>query len=124
MENPQEKDNVRRIADDVASYVNLKIDALKLDTVENLSVAFSNAFGVVMFIILGGMGLLFFTGVLTYLLGLLIGSMIWAVVIMGAIFSIAAVVVLVNRQKMFADSMVRMFGRMFFPPKDQGHAQQ
>ncbi len=121
MENNEERPDAERIAADLTSYVNLRLDALKLSLVENLSVAFSNAFGIVVFIILGGMGLLFFTGVLTYLLGLLIGSMLWAVIVMGALFMIAAVVVLVNRQKMFADQMVRMFGRMFFPPKEPGH---
>lgn len=106
-----------RIVEDLTRYVNLKVDATKLDLVENLSIAFSNAFGIVIFIVLGGMGLMFFTGVLTYLLGLLIGSMLWASVIMGSLFMIAAIVIMSIRQKMFTNPMVRMFSRMFFKPK-------
>ncbi len=112
-----------RIARDVTRYGEMKWDALKLDLVENLSVVFSNAFGVVIFIVLGGMGLLFFTGVATWLLGLLIGSLLWSSVIMGSLFLIIAIVVLALRQKIFADMMVGMFARMFFPEKTPDNEQ-
>ncbi len=107
-----------RIADDVANYAGLRIDAFKLDAVEKLSLVFSNAFGVVMCIVLGSIGLLFFTGIATWLLGALLGSLLWASVIMGSLFVAAAVVVLVNRQRMFADQMVALFSRMLFNSKD------
>ncbi len=113
--------DAERIMAEAGEYVNMRINAFKLDMVENLSVVFCNVFGVVMFIILGGTALLGFTGVLVYLLGMLIGSVLWAVVIASGVLTIAALLLYFNRQRLFADQMVRMFSRMFFPEKTTRH---
>jgi hypothetical protein len=115
-----------QIARDVKRYADLQWNAFKLEVVEKLSVVFGNAFGVIVFLLLLGMGLLFFTGVLTYLLGLWINSMLWASVIMGGLFIIMAFIVLSLREKVFANFMVGIFSELFFDKNNQrnGTSQQ
>lgn len=113
-----------QLVDQVTDYVNLRIDAFKLAMVENLSTLSGNMLGVVIFLLLALMALLLLTVAATYALGLWIGSMVGAMLIMAALYLIAGLVVLLNRQRLFTDQMVRMFSRMFFErndnPEDDG----
>ena len=107
-----------QIARDAKRYADMRWTALKLDIVEKLSDIFTGLFGMIVFLLLIGMGLLFFTGVLTYLLGAWLGSMLWAMLIMGATFTIAAVVILALRERLFADFTVSAFIKLFFDKND------
>ena len=109
---------VEQLVEQVTGYVNLRIDAFKLAMVENLSTLSGNMLGIVIFLLLALMALLLLTVAATYALGLWIGSMVGAMLIMAALYLIVGLIVLLNRQRLFTDQMVRMFSRMFFERND------
>lgn len=106
------------IAEELISYVNLRIDSFKLSLVENLSILLSGGFGIFIFIIFLSVALMCFIAALTVLLAELIGSVLWALLIVGGVFLIISVIAFVLRDKLIVNSMVRMFSRMFFEKND------
>lgn len=109
-----------QIAKNLATYVGLRIDALKLSIVENLSHIFSSAIGLLIFVLLLFMAVMMLTALLTFWLGLLLGSMAWAIIIMALFYFVAAVVVFAMRQRLIADRMAKMFSQMFFNSEPRG----
>lgn len=97
----------------IRDWVELRFAALKLGLLEGLSITLGNLLGIILAVILGGLGLLFFLVVLTWLLGQWLG-MIWALVAMGALMCILALIVWLLRQRIFGNMMVRMLSKLFF----------
>ena len=83
-----------QITQQISEYVNLRADAFKLKMAEDLSTT------------------------LSMWLAMLIGSLTWALVIMGALLLIASAVVFVRRDRLITDALVAMFCRKFFSPKE------
>ena len=121
MENNTEQGRAERIVAEVTSYVNMRIDAFKLALVENLSMLSSNMLALMISGLLMFMALALFTFAIVYWLNLLVGSIIWAVVITGALYLIIAVIFFALRNKLLSDKMVRMFSNMFFTPRNKMH---
>ena len=61
---------------------------------------------------LAGIGAMFFAAALTWLLGMLIGSMLAAILIMGGLFVLLALIVYGRRKRLILNQTVRMFSRM------------
>lgn len=120
MRNSQEC-RVERVADEVRSYVNMRIDALKLALVENLSVLSGNLMGFVVAGLLVFLALCLFTVMIVMLLELLLNSLIWSLVITAVIYLILAVVVFACREKLFSNRMVGLYSRMFFAPRNKNN---
>ncbi len=114
MKKNEQTNRVERFIDNIDRYINLRIDAFKLAMVENLSTLAGNILGIVIFLLLALIALLLLTAAATWAIGILIGSMIGALLIMAAVYLIIGGIVLANRQKLFSNRMVRMFSRMFF----------
>ena len=55
---------------------------------------------------------MFFAAALTWLLGMLIGSMLAAILIMGGLFVLLALIVYGRRKRLILNQTVRMFSRM------------
>lgn len=106
-----------RIAEDVKQYVRLRIDDAKLAVVEGLSTVAGGAIGLVICLFLVNLALVLFTGVLLYLVHLLIGSWVWSAVILGFVYLIVGIWVFM-KPGCFKNKMVRVFAPMFFCPKD------
>lgn len=111
---PSQTSRPEQIAKELASYVNLRIDSLKLNLIENLSHMFSSMLGLLVFVVLVSMSLMLLTVAFTFWLGTVIGSMPWAMIIVALFFMVVAIIVFALRRRLIADSMVRMFSRMFF----------
>ena len=118
----EKQTKVGRLVDDAKEYVDLRIDSFKLQMVESLSTLFSKGIGFVLMILLVALGLIMFTVALTLLLAQLIGSVIWALVIMGTLLCLVAVLIYLRRDAMFGNSMVAMFSNMFFPTDQNSDA--
>ena len=114
MKKNEQTNRVERFIDNIDRYINLRIDAFKLAMVENLSTLAGNILGIVIFLLLALIALLLLTAAATWAIGILIGSMIGALLIMAAVYLIIGGIVLANRQRLFSNRMVRMFSRMFF----------
>ena len=106
------------IAEELVSYVNMRIDSFKLSLVENLSVLLSGTFGILIFVLFLSVALMCFIAALTVLLAEAVGSLLWALLIVGGAFLIISVIAFVLRDKLIADRMVKMFSRMFFEKSD------
>ena len=111
MEN-NDRGRIGQATRDVKDYAALYADRLRLGLIENLSTFFNALFGVVVLIVLAGIGAMFFAAALTWLLGMLIGSMLAAILIMGGLFVLLALIVYGRRKRLILNQTVRMFSRM------------
>ncbi len=102
------------ISDEVKEYVSLRIQSLKLTTVENLSSFTSKSFGVFVFVLLLSIAVVLLTFGFTLWLGDLLESHALAFAIVGGVYLVASLVVFALRDRLIANSMVRMFSKMFF----------
>ena len=84
----------------------------RLSLIDNLSTFVSTLFSVFVLIVLAGIGAMFFAAALTWLLGMLIGSMLAAILIMGGLFVLLALIVYGRRKRLILNQTVRMFSRM------------
>lgn len=107
--------------DDIKRYVNLRIDTFKLSVVEKLSVTSGKLLSMITFILLLAIALMVFAGALVALVYNWVNSLPWAFVITGAFLVLVAMVFFLLRDRIFTNSMVKMFSGMFFkvkPDKD------
>lgn len=102
------------ISDEVKEYVSLRIQSLKLTAVENLSSFTSKSFGVFVFVLLLTIAVVLLTFGFTLWLGDLLESHALAFAIVGGVYLVASLVVFTLRDRLIANSMVRMFSKMFF----------
>lgn len=99
---------------DIKYYIDLRIKRFKLNMVENLSVFCSRAISLAAFLLMLLLALVTLTGALVAAVALWINSVIWAFVIVGGFYLIAALFFYMFRSRLFTGGMVRTFSRMFF----------
>lgn len=104
------EDSVR----DLREAGELRLEALKLRVLESLATLFNSVLGVFILIIVCSFALIFISVALTLLLADLVGSLLIAVLIMAAVFILAAVIIHLSRKKLFINPMVRMLGKLLF----------
>ncbi len=97
---------------DANEYVSLSAERLKLWTIENLAVCFNTLFGILLLIVLLGIAVLFFAVAVTWMLGILLGSYLAAILTMGGVFVVCSLIVYSFRKRLIVDSAVRMLCRM------------
>lgn len=102
-----------QIVEDVKEYISLRSDSLKLNTVANLSTILGGAIALVICLLFCLLALMIFSVAIIQGLNMLIGSLIWAIIIVGVLYVIIGVVVFAKRQA-FINMMVGVFSRMFF----------
>lgn len=112
MENKNNPNRVEQTARDLADYGHLRMDAFRLSLIDNLSTLFSTLFSVFVFIMLAGIAGMFLAVALTWGLGLLIGSLFAAAMIIAGIFLILAIIVFALRKKLIVNQAVRMLSKM------------
>ena len=102
MEN-NDRGRIGQATRDVKDYAALYADRLRLGLIENLS-TFFNAL----------IAAMFFAVALTWVIGMLIGSMLGAILLMGGLFVVLAAIVYAVRRRLIVDQMARMFGKMVY----------
>lgn len=113
MEQEDEKPGLaERTVEDLKDYASLRADSIRLSLIDNLSTLFNTLFGVFVLILLAGIGTVFFAVALTWVLGLLIGSMLYSILIMGALFMILAAIVYAKRNNLVVNQSVQMLSKM------------
>lgn len=117
MEQDGRPNRAERLIQELISYLNLRLDAFKLNMVENFSLLFSNMTAVFIAVLLAGMAFLLFTAALVWWLGTVLGSLLLSTVLVGVCYLAAAWVVFLLRDRLIVDRMVRMFSQMFFNPR-------
>lgn len=102
------------LENDIRRYVELKIDDLKLKTVDGLSVGVSRVLSLMAVLMLGAIVLAAFAFGTVLLLGDLIGSWAAAAFIIGGVFLILLIVMLLVWKKLFVDIFVKLFIDIFY----------
>lgn len=97
---------------DLGDYVSLNADKVRLWTIENLAVCFNTLFGILLLVVLLGIAVLFFAVAVTWILGILLGSYLVAILLMGGVFVVCSLIVYLLRKRLIVDSAVRMLCRM------------
>ena len=95
-------------------YLDLKLDALKLQTVDVLSVVVSRLLTMMAVLMLGAIVLAAFAFGTVILLGQMIGNWAAAAFIIGGLFLVLLVLLLVFRRKVFLDMFVKLFIGIFY----------
>ncbi len=113
------KDRFQDTADDLLEYGRLQLDSLKLRALEALATLSGNIVAMVLLLLLAMIALFFLNLTLTLLLTQWIGSLLWAAAIMTALLLIVVWIIYLFRKKLFVNSMVRIFGKMFFKSKEE-----
>ena len=92
----------------------MRLDELKLKTVDGLSVGVSRVLSLMVILMLGAIVLASFAFGTVLLLGDLIGSWAAAAFIIGGVFLIALLVILFVWKKLFTDIFVKLFIDIFY----------
>ena len=66
---------------DIKEYAALRVEGFRLSLIENLATLFNSLFGIFVLSVLVGIAIIFFAIALTWLLGLALGSVLLAVIL-------------------------------------------
>lgn len=116
--NKTSDNNIETFAKELCQYVELRTTHAKLSATEHLSTAMSSAIGLIIFLILAGIALLFLAIAILFWLGSVIGYGDAAILI-SLIFVVTAVVVYLKRKSLVASSMIPIFLRLFFDDREK-----
>lgn len=97
---------------DLKDYAWCRADSARLALIDNLARLFNTLFAVAVLIVLAGIATVFLAMALTWALALWIGSLLYALLIIGGVFLLAAWAVYLRRDRLIVDRAVRMLGRM------------
>lgn len=99
---------------DIKYYVDLRIKRVKLHAVEQLSLLCGKAMAIIAFALVLLLAILILTGALIVAVAGWIGSFLWALLIVGGFYLLVSIVFYLIRDRLFRDSMVKTFSKMFF----------
>lgn len=114
MEDNNYLNKVEETAGDAVRYFQVQRDRIKLRLLDNFSTLFNTIFGVLLLMILVSFAAIFLAVALTWAIGLWIGSMFWALMIMAGLFLIAAALVYVYRKNLIMGPVIRMLSKLMF----------
>ena len=117
MKNSGTKDSFENLTDTAKEYLDMRIDALKLQLVHHLSILFAKIVYIIIILICGGIAAAFFAAALSSYIGELLNSEAAGTLITGGIFVLIIFILYLKRKTIFTTSMVKMFSKMFFEPK-------
>lgn len=102
------------LEDDIRKYLDIRLEELKLRTVDGLSVGVSRVLSMMVVLMLGAIVLAAFAFGTILLLGDLIGSWAAAAFIIGGVFLIVLGVLLLFWRSLFVDIFVKLFIGIFY----------
>jgi hypothetical protein len=99
---------------DVHNYLDLRLNELKLKTIDGLSIGVSRVLSMMLVIMLGAIVLAAFAFGTVLLLGDLIGSWAVAAFIIGGLFLIILALLLIYWKRLFVNIFVKLFIGIFY----------
>ena len=109
-----DSDIMDRNLSETGKYLEKKLDVLKLQTVDGLSVAASSILSMMAILMVSAIVLVAFAFGTVMLLGELIGDWAVAAFIIGGVFLILLIILIIFRKKLFVDMFVQLFIGMFY----------
>lgn len=95
-------------------YIDLKVDEIKLKTVEGLSVGMARFLSLTLLTAVLIITLILVSFALILLFGKMISNYALAAVIVASVYIVLSIILFSRRKKMFVDGFVRMFSSIFF----------
>jgi len=115
MENDKNKaGRIERTLQDAREYAMLVTEKVSLSLIENLALLSNSLFVLLLLVVLLSIAAVFFAVALTWALGIAIGSVFYAVLLIGGLFVLSAAVVFVLRRRLIVGPAVRMFSRIMY----------
>ena len=108
---------VEGLAGSVLEYISMRFDQAKLKGVEGLSVFFSRFAAVSLVLLLVTVTAQFIGLAIGYRLGEMLGSTALGFAITGAFFLLLAIILYLLRKRLFVNSFVMFFVKLFFEEK-------
>ena len=109
-----DSDTMDRNLSDTGKYLEKKLDVLKLQTVDGLSVVVSRILSMMAILMVGAIVLAALAFGTMILLGELIGDWAIAAFIIGGVFLVVLALLYVFRKKLFQNMFVRLFIGIFY----------
>ena len=103
-----------RMVSDIRNYLDLRLNELKLKTIDGLSIGVSRVLSMMLVVMLGAIALAAFAFGAVLLLGDLIGSWAGAAFIVGGIFLIVLSLLLIYWKRIFVNIFVKLFIGIFY----------
>lgn len=103
-----------RVVSDIRNYLDLRLNELKLKTIDGLSIGVSRVLSMMLVVMLGAIALAAFAFGAVLLLGDLIGSWAGAAFIVGGIFLIVLSLLLIYWKRLFVNIFVKLFIGIFY----------
>lgn len=103
-----------RMVSDIRNYLDLRLNELKLKTIDGLSIGVSRILSMMLVVMLGAIALAAFAFGAVLLLGDLIGSWAGAAFIVGGIFLIVLSLLLIYWKRLFVNIFVKLFIGIFY----------
>ena len=103
-----------RMVSDIRNYLDLRLNELKLKTIDGLSIGVSRVLSMMLVVMLGAIALVAFAFGAVLLLGDLIGSWAGAAFIVGGIFLIVLSLLLIYWKRLFVNIFVKLFIGIFY----------
>ena len=101
--------SVEDLVSDSKDYADLKIDELKLKTVEGLSISVSRILPVIIMVMMASMAVAVMTFGCVILIGYAVGSLWAGAFIMAGFFAVVLFVLYLFRDRLFLNMFVRLF---------------
>lgn len=101
-------------------YLNMRIDEAKLSLSESLAILFGKIILFVLMAVVGAIAFGFLATAFSNWIGTLLDSKALGALITGGVFLLIMLILYLFRNKLFTDSMVRMFINMLFKNSDDG----
>ena len=103
-----------RMVSDIRNYLDLRLNELKLKTIDGLSIGVSRVLSMMLVVMLGAIALAAFAFGAVLLLGDLIGSWAGAAFIIGGFFLIVLSLLLIYWKRLFVNIFVKLFIGIFY----------
>ncbi len=105
---------LENLADSAKEYLDMRLDAIKLKMVDSLSVLFSKIVYAALLIISLGIAVAFMASAFSWWLADLLESKAAGTLITAGVFLLISFILYLRRDKLFINSLVTLFSRMFF----------
>ena len=110
---------VEELGRSAREYVDLRVDDLKLRTAKGLSLSVSKILSMILILGVVSVLLLSLAFALVMLIGEALGSYGWGAMIVAGVLLVVLVVLVALKDRLFRDSFVRLFVKLFFGPDDE-----
>lgn len=114
-----EKSRIDELRDSGKEYINLRIDEIKLKSVENLAKLSNKLIVLLLAIMLGGVILQLSGLALSYFIGQLVGNTALGFLLVAIFFLLVLLLLFIFRDKLFLNKLVKLFVGIFFDTEIQ-----